>query len=193
LVNKGANINDVNESGQSALGNPDCTFKYEKMKRFFLFLLCSLLTLWVQAQANLVEHPKGDPHFLYDVDGIPILEEETYYYLPIKKQFLSSEHFSLLKWKDKSFQAYFDSCYSHEPISLVRELNEWPLLFILFDDALTIKNVRVITRRLSFYDKEYDYNALVKRIVFSTAGKWMKRDSTVTTDWYYSTIRFRLN
>lgn len=163
--------------------------------RILCFSISCFLVLWIQAQTKIEGRKNSNVNIVYDVDSIPILEEESFYYLSTVKKFVSSNQFSLLKWKDdnQTFQAYFDSCYVNHLDYNERELNELPIVFILFDKTFKIQDVRVISRRLSYYYKEYNYSTLIKQIIRSTDGHWVKKDNSITTDWYYDILRFRLH
>jgi hypothetical protein len=60
---------------------------------------------------------------------------------------------------------------------------------MLFDADLNIKEVR-IHKRDATINKKYDYDALVKRILFSTAEKWEKINPQNKSKWYWVWIPF---
>ena len=76
-----------------------------------------------------------------------------------------------------------------------RELNIRVPYSILFNNELKIQEIHIIERPAPYnnceYNKKYNYNDLIKRILFSTEGKWIKKDKE-SHDWYMYVGLFHL-
>jgi hypothetical protein len=159
--------------------------------RILCFSISCFLAFWVQAQTNVEGRKNSNVNIVYDVDSIPIMEEETFYYLQEQNKFVPASGPLPLKYKGgyKRFFAYFDSCYYHRPDYNEDELNMRISVVMLFDADLNIKEIR-IHKRDATINKKYDYDALVKRILFSTAEKWEKINPQNKSKWYWVWIPF---
>ncbi len=73
----------------------------------------------------------------------------------------------------QALTSYFDSLYFHREDYNWDELNALFYYTILFDKKLKIKEVKII-KRLAYDNSKYDYDSLIKRILFSTEGQWEK-------------------
>ena len=62
------------------------------------------------------------------------------------------------------------------------ELNARALFTILFDQDLRIKEIKIL-KRLAYNNLTYNYDGLIKRILLSTEGRWIKNDNK--SKWYF--------
>jgi len=79
---------------------------------------------------------------------------------------------------------YFDSLYFNREDYNWDELNALFYYTILCDKDLKIKEVKIIQRE-AYDNSKYDYDGLIKRILFSTEGKWMKSTKNNRKDKYF--------
>ncbi len=71
-----------------------------------------------------------------------------------------------------AFANYFDSLYfARAEYFNWDELNARAYYTILFDKNLKIKEVKII-KRLAYDNLKYNYDSLIKSILFITEGKW---------------------
>ena len=88
---------------------------------------------------------------------------------------------------------YFDSLYFNREDYNWDELNALFYYTILCDKDLKIKEVKIIQRE-AYDNSKYDYDGLIKRILFSTEGKWMKSTKNNRKDKYFlkfGALKFR--
>lgn len=71
------------------------------------------------------------------------------------------------------------------------ELNALAMFTILFDENLKIKDVRIL-KRIAYNNNKYDYDSLVKRILWSTEGRWEKEGENSQCKWYLYLGYFKL-
>ena len=82
---------------------------------------------------------------------------------------------------------YFDSLYFNREDYNWDELNALFYYTILCDKDLKIKEVKIIQRE-AYDNSKYDYDGLIKRILFSTEGKWMKSTKNNHKDKYFLSL-----
>lgn len=131
---------------------------------------------------------------MYDTDGLPVLKIDEKGNTLYVKYFISS-------WKDvcichfkggyDALTAYCDSLYFQRESNIDEEPNGMAMYTILFDDNLKIKDVRIL-KRLTYNNAKYDYDSLIKRILWSTEGKWKKEDNNNHCKWYFYFGRFKV-
>lgn len=68
---------------------------------------------------------------------------------------------------------YFDSLYFNREDYNEDELNALFYYTILFNKKLEIKEIKIIQRE-GYDNLKYDYDSLIKKILFSTEGQWEK-------------------
>ncbi len=133
-------------------------------------------------------------NIVFDVDSIPVFIENknvdkrmTYsYFLPVQTS-TNIEY----KGGRKSLLLYCDSCFCLSfKKSEYKEKNAYALYTILFDSSLHIKYIHII-HRFGYDNVEYNYDALIKKILFSTEGSWMRKKNKVS-EWYMYSGRFHL-
>lgn len=62
---------------------------------------------------------------------------------------------------------------------------------ILFDNKLRIREVHILQGPSSYkYDEKYDYDRLIKKILFSTEGRWIKKE--INNNWHIYVGLFHL-
>jgi hypothetical protein len=133
-------------------------------------------------------------NIVFDVDSIPVCienknveKEMTYsYFLPVQ----ASTNIEYNGGR-KSLVLYGDSCFcSSFKESECKEKNAYALYTILFDSSLHIKDIHII-HRFGYDNVEYNYDTLIKKILFSTEGSWMKKKGKAS-EWYLYSGRFHL-
>lgn len=84
---------------------------------------------------------------------------------------------------------YYASASEYE----YRETNVRVPYSILFNKELKVQEVHILKRPLPYYNynDRYDYNSLIKRILFSTDGKWFRKGEECS-DWYFRIGHFHL-
>lgn len=90
-----------------------------------------------------------------------------------------------------SLNTFCDSLYYNRADYNYREINEYVVFYILFDNNLRIQDIRIHSRLLENCGK-YDYNSLFKRILIQTEGKWKLKTSSSKT-WYLYVGSHRFN
>ncbi|MCP9610824.1 hypothetical protein [Coprobacter tertius] len=133
---------------------------------------------------------------MYDVvEGFPVIKSEEIqdtvyfkYFIPPSWQDVC---INLFKGGYEAFTAYCDSIYYNRDDYNYDELNASAIFVILFDENLEIKDVRIL-KRIAYNNNKYDYDALVKRILWSTEGKWVKKDENDHCKWYFHLGYFKL-
>jgi hypothetical protein len=130
----------------------------------------------------------GKQKITYDVDTMPVFSIYSHdnkvnfdYY------FVSKDSVSIDIQYDggyKSLSAYCDSLYFCREDYDYTELNARAYYTILFDHDLNLKEIKII-KRLGYDNLEYNYDELIKRILFSTEGRWMKRNNKDNSKWYF--------
>lgn len=131
----------------------------------------------------------------YDVDSLLVFRVDsidgdlsiTYYRESVEEE--ASLHLQF-KGGYESFLAYCDSSYYHRADYNYDELNALAMFSILFDKNLKIKDVRIL-KRIAYVNVKYNYDALVKRILLSTEGKWIKTGDD-DCEWYFCLGHFKL-
>lgn len=124
------------------------------------------------------------PVFEYITDTAKVDSNYVMYYLKDKKvrASLNVDYIG----GHKQLVHYQDSLYWKEYNGT--EMNQRALYSILFNDSLRIKDVKIVIR--SGYDNtRFNFDSLIKRIVLSTEGKWVKNHNDLSSD-YYFTFRF---
>ena len=131
----------------------------------------------------------------YDVEGFPVIKfvetgDSTLvkYFIPPSWQDVCLSHF---KGGYKAFRAYCDSMYFNREDYNYDELNASAMITVLLDEKLKIKDIRII-KRIAYNNNKYDYDALVKRTLWSTEGKWVKKDENDQCKWYLYLGYFKL-
>ena len=131
-----------------------------------------------------------------DVEGLPVVRfDETKDTMYVKYSISSS-------WQDVcntfhykggygSLTAYCDSMYYNREDYNYDELNALAMFTILFDENLKIKDVRIL-KRIAYNNNKYDYDSLVKRILWSTEGRWEKEGENSQCKWYLYLGHFKL-
>jgi hypothetical protein len=61
---------------------------------------------------------------------------------------------------------------------------------ILLDNELRVQEVHILQGLSYKYDEKYDYDSLIKKILFSTNGQWFKKDKK--NSWYIYVGLFHL-
>ena len=131
----------------------------------------------------------------YDVDSLLVLR------IDLTQDTIYVKYFIPPLWQDacitrfkggyKAFTVYCDSMYFNREDYNYDELNASALYTILFDENFKIKDVRILTR-LAYDNSKYDYDALVKRILWSSEGKWEKLNKNDHCKWYFGMGYFKL-
>lgn len=98
-------------------------------------------------------------------------EIEMFYYFGRKSERVSSDVKFIGGYQ--ALTNYFDSIYFNRKDYNEDELNALFYYTILFDESLKIKEVKII-RREAYDNSKYNYDSLIKKILFSTEGKWEK-------------------
>jgi hypothetical protein len=130
----------------------------------------------------------------YDVDSIPVFgiydldNANINYYIQTKV----SPNIQF-KGGYKSLSSFCDSLYFSREDYNYDELNARALYSILFDKSLKIKEVRII-KRLAYDNQKYNYDDLIKKILFSTEDRWIKKeqDNQNNCNWYFYLGYFNL-
>lgn len=113
-------------------------------------------------------------------DSMPVLRVDTafqegkpsiYYYFGKKIEKVSSDVRFIGGYQ--ALSCYFDSLYFNREDYDENELNALFYYTILFNEKLEIKEVKIIQRE-GYNNLKYDYDSLIKRILFSTEGQWEK-------------------
>lgn len=131
-----------------------------------------------------------------DVEGLPVVRFDETKDTMYVKYFISSS------WQDvcntfhyqggyHSLTAYCDNMYYNREDYNYDELNALAMFTILFDENLKIKDVRIL-KRIAYNNNKYDYDRLVKRILWSTEGKWEKESENDHCKWYLHLGYFKL-
>lgn len=132
----------------------------------------------------------------YDVEGLPVVRFDETQDTMYVKYFISSS------WQDVcntfhykggyvALTAYCDSMYYNREDYNYDELNALAMFTVLFDENLKIKDVRIL-KRIAYTNNKYDYDALVKRILWSTEGRWEKENINDPCKWYLYLGHFKL-
>ena len=133
-------------------------------------------------------------NIVYDIDNFPVLEFDSvdskqivYYYISTK------EKVSGLQYRGgyDAFLAYCDSLYYNREDYNYEELNAKAYFSILFDQEFKIKEVKIL-KKLAYDNLKYSYDDLVKRILFSTEGRWIKQNDEKDYEFYFVLGYFRL-
>lgn len=92
----------------------------------------------------------------------------------------------------KRLYKYCDSLYyANFSIENRNEINVRVPYSILFDNELRIREVHILQGPSTYtYDEKYDYNNLIKKILFSTDGQWLKKGEN--NNWYIYVGLFHL-
>ncbi|MCP9610825.1 hypothetical protein [Coprobacter tertius] len=152
-----------------------------------------LLILPMILLTGLLSYGQNKPNIVrssirYDVDSLPVLKADFTQDTMYLKYFISSswqDVYNTFHYKGgyEALLAYCDSLYFKRESDIDEEPNGMALYTILFDENLKIKDVRIL-KRLTYNNSKYDYDTLVKRILWSTEGKWEKEDSNDHCKWY---------
>ncbi|WP_455586781.1 hypothetical protein [Bacteroides sp.] len=138
---------------------------------------------------------------IYDVNGLPVLGDinvdtinnrvETHYFCMVKDTIVEkiAGGVKYIGGYDK-LSSYCDSLY-YSWKEGYDELNASAYFTILFDRKKRIKEVRIL-KRLAYNNLKYDYDNLIKRILYSTENKWVKGDYDKEYDCYFYSGRFSL-
>lgn len=149
----------------------------------FLFLIGIVLYGQNKVLQSKTYYNVEDGTVVCRVDTIPQVSRPTVYYYWGKK----CEKVSLDVQFVGGYQAltcYFDSLYFNREDYNGDELNALFYYTILFDTDLKIKEVKIIQRE-AYDNSKYNYDSLIKRILFSTEGKWEKNTKNRNTDKWY--------
>ena len=145
-------------------------------------LLLSSISIYCQ---NNIEATKGKVY--YDVDSLPIFRLDSIdnelivnYYILVKEKVSRDIQFI---GGYESLSIFCDSLYFNRKDYNHEELNARALYTILFDQNFNIKEVRII-KRFAYNNLKYNYDDLVKKILFSTEGKWIKTNED-NSKWYF--------
>jgi hypothetical protein len=84
----------------------------------------------------------------------------------------------------EALSSYCDSLYFNREDYDYNELRARAYYTILFDKNLKIKEIRII-KRSGYSNQRYNYDNLIKRILFSTEGKWIIYNNEKKYRWYF--------
>ncbi|WP_349924619.1 hypothetical protein [Bacteroides caccae] len=111
-----------------------------------------------------------------------VFGSKVYYYFGKKREKVSLDVQFIGGYQ--ALTNYFDSLYFNREDYNWDELNALFYYTILCDKDLKIKEVKIIQRE-AYDNSKYDYDGLIKRILFSTEGKWMKSTKNNHKDKYF--------
>lgn len=154
----------------------------------FLLLLNLLQSILICSQIN-------KQNIRYDVHNFPVLRFDSIkdslvvnYYIITEERVSSDIQF---KGGYEALAAYCDSLYYNREDYNHEELNALAMVTILFDKHLRIKDIRII-KRIAYDNLNYNYDELIKRILYSTNGMWIKKNNIKKNKWYFYLGHFRL-
>jgi hypothetical protein len=139
---------------------------------------------------NVVEN-----NIFYDIDNLPafsidsVNNNTTINYYFITKEIVNTE----IQYRGgyMAFSNYCDSLYFNRDDYNFEELNAQALYSILFDKNLKIKEIRII-KRIGYDNSKYNYDDLIKRILLSTEGKWIKDPNNENNKYYFKSGLFKV-
>lgn len=153
------------------------------------FLLCFIIELGsMYAQDLIIPQWKIVDNVYYDVEDVPLFKPlsdgslSVYWLSPINSVVSPNVEFD---GGMNAFRCYTDSVYFHywESDCQGREINSWPYYTILFDSKLHILSVNIV---LGIYArKEWGFDNLLKKIIYSTEGQWHKEYPEEQSKYYY--------
>ncbi|MCP9610823.1 hypothetical protein [Coprobacter tertius] len=128
--------------------------------------------------------------YYYDVDSILTLRCDSigndlnvYFYTKSKQKYNVCMDFNY-NGGYKALSAYCDSVYFNREDYNYDELNATALYSILFDKNLKIKDIRILKRN-AYNNSKYNYDLLIKKILYSTESRWSKYDKDNNCKWYF--------
>jgi hypothetical protein len=169
----------------------------EKCQKDWVMIIKYLLPFVLLLQSNLTAHSQNkiEKNIYYDVDNFPVLRFDSInnslivnYYIITKKKV--SNNIQFIGGYD-ALSTFCDSLYYNREDYNYDELNALAMFTILLDKELKIKDIRIV-KRIAYDNLTYDYDGLIKKILFSTDEKWIKKDNIDHSEWYFYLGYFKL-
>jgi len=151
------------------------TFKYSILVSI---LLMQSLSLFCQNNSN-------KEIIYYDLDSIPVFGIYDLDNANIINYYIQTKVSPNIQFEGgyDSLSSFCDSLYFNREDYNYDELNARALYSILFDKNLKIKEVRII-KRFAYDNQKYNYDDLIRQILFSTEDKWVKKGQD-NYNWYF--------
>ncbi len=137
--------------------------------------LIFISTLLLQSISLFCQEINNKDMVYFDADSIPVLGISDPKDAASVRYFIQTKVSFNVQFKGgyDSLSAFCDSMYHTRKDYDYEELNARAIYTILFDKDLKIEEIRII-RRIGFDNKKYNYDNLIKKILLSTKGKWIK-------------------
>jgi len=121
-----------------------------------------------------------------DVDSFPVFRFDTLDNKEVIKYYLIKEELVSVNIQFAggydALTNFCDSLYYNRKDYNYDELNARALFTILFDQDLRIKEIKIL-KRMAYNNLKYNYDGLIKKILLSTEGQWIKNDNK--SKWYF--------